>query len=70
MGCPLLTGNRATATLEYKLVKVLTPHKLGHTIAQLNLAIPKGLDLSLKRTDLVINANPLAECVTDFVGHL
>lgn len=70
MRSPLLARNRTPTSLEYKLVKVLAAHKLGDTLAKLNLAIPKGLDLCLESTDLVVNANPSAEGVADLVSHL
>jgi hypothetical protein len=67
---PLLARNRATPTLEDKLVQVLPPHKLGDLTPKLNLAIPQGLDLRLESADLIIDANPTAQSLADLVSHL
>jgi hypothetical protein len=52
--CPLLTGNRATASLENKLIEILTAHELHHLLAQSELAGSKLFELSLKDSGFVI----------------
>jgi hypothetical protein len=50
----LLTGNRATASLQHKLVQVLASHELHHLLAQRKLAGPELLELGLKNPRLII----------------
>jgi hypothetical protein len=69
-GRPLLTGNRTSPALEDELIQVLSSHKVRDLTSQLGLAIAQGLDLRLERADLVVDANPSAQSLTDLVSHL
>jgi hypothetical protein len=51
---PLLAGNRTTASLENKLIEILSAHELHDLLAESELAGAKVLELRLKSTGLVI----------------
>jgi hypothetical protein len=50
----LLPGNRASTSLQDKLIQVLAPHELHHLLAQGKLASPKVLQLGLKDAGLIV----------------
>jgi hypothetical protein len=51
---PLLSGNRASPSLQNKLVEVLTPHELHDLLTQRKLASAKVFQLGLEDTRLVV----------------
>lgn len=57
----LRPSNRATRTLDDKVIQILPSHELEDLSAECGLALANGFDLRLKCTDLIIGSNPLTE---------